>query len=423
MARRTADEEVRDPVAAGSLLEARIAGSSAQRQALELLRNSGQFPIANLLLELLLEGPRIFLAPDIYVLLAAAIVQAWVLTREAGVRPGYRFFGNLAGPAAYTAVEWLSEGASFFSAPHHIAYWCFAAAIGALQWAGQRMQRPFWRGALAIAESTVRASILFVTYAIFEVLSRAEPFSAAGFFGDPSHVFIGAATLLLGLSAGVESHVAGGYLALLRDTSLRLKRYSQWLFGEELLERAMQDPTVLALARRDRGVLFMDIRGFTAWSEHRAPETVVEALGGYYAAAEAVLRRHGVLKLKFSADEVLAVFASARDSAACALALSHAAGSALAPWGLQAGIGVHFGPVVEGLVGSAGVKGYDVIGDTVNTAKRIEGAAGGGEVLLSAALVATLGDGVAAGPSRELAVKGKQAPIAVHPLVGLAAAG
>jgi len=90
---------------------------------------------------------------------------------------------------------------------------------------------------------------------------------------------------------------------------------------------------------------------------------------------------------------------------------------ALAPWGLGAGIGLHSGPVVEGLLGSAGIKGYDVIGDTVNTAKRIEGAAGAGEVLVSEPVRAALGAALAVGARRELTVKGKEAPIAVCPLV------
>ena len=91
--------------------------------------------------------------------------------------------------------------------------------------------------------------------------------------------------------------------------------------------------------------------------------------------------------------------------------------SALAPCGLMAGIGVHSGPVVEGLLGSAGLKGYDVIGDTVNTAKRIEGAAGGGEVLVSDPVRVALDPVTKLGERREVVAKGKEVPIAVYPLL------
>jgi class 3 adenylate cyclase len=404
-------------VAPLSALDARITGSFSHRFWQELWRNSAQFPIANLLLEMLLEGPRIFLAADMYVLIAAALGQAWVLTRLAGSRPVLLFLGNLVGPAAYTAVEWSLEGAAFFAAPNHVAYWCFGIAIGALQWAAARAPHSARAGALVVAESTVKAGILFVMYAIFEVLTSSKSYSASAFFADPSHVFIAAATLILGVSAGLQSRAGQQYLSLLRETSTQLKRYSEWLLGGDLLERVLADPAALSLARRERCVLFMDIRGFTAWSERCAPETIVQALNDYYAAAEPVLRQHDAIKVKFSADEVLAVFAAARDAAACALALRERTQATLARWGLAAGIGMHLGPVVEGLLGSEGLKGYDVIGDTVNTAKRIEGAAAGGEVLASGALLMALGPAVAAGPRRDVVAKGKAEPIEVYPLL------
>lgn len=404
-------------VAPLSALDARIAGSFSHRFWQELWRNSAQFPIANLLLEMLLEGPRIFLAADMYVLVASALAQAWVITRLAGARPVYLFLGNLVGPAAYTVVEAVLEGAAFFAAPNHVAYWCFGIAIGALQWAAAHRPHSSRAGALVVAESTVKASILFVMYAIFEVLTSSKSYSASAFFADPSHVFIAFATLILGLSAGLQSRAGQEYLSLLRETSTQLKRYSEWLLGGDLLERVLADPAALSLARRERSVLFMDIRGFTAWSERCAPETIVQALNEYYAAAEPVLRRHGAIKVKFSADEVLAVFAGARDAAACALALRQCTREAMSRWGLEAGIGMHLGPVVEGLLGSEGLKGYDVIGDTVNTAKRIEGAAAGGEVLASGALLAALEPGVATGPRRDVVAKGKAVPIEVYPLL------
>ena len=126
-------------VALGSALDARISGSFRNRYQQELFRNSGQFPIANLLLELLLEGPAIFLAPDIYTLIGATLLQAWVLTRSAATAAPRRFLGNLVGPAAYSAVEAGFEGWEFFASPNHLAYWVFAAAIGALQAARTRL--------------------------------------------------------------------------------------------------------------------------------------------------------------------------------------------------------------------------------------------------------------------------------------------
>ena len=413
----TNDSSGERPVALASALDSRISGSFRNRFEQELFRNTGQFPIANLLLELLLEGTAIFLAPDVYTLIGATLLQAWVLTRWENTPAPRRFLGNLVGPAAYSFIEACFEGWKFFTMPNHIAYWIFAIAVGALQQARWRAGPGAAAGVLVVLENVVRAAILFAMYAIFELLSTGARFSIAVFFTDRSHVFIALATLILGISVGLAALSEYGFLALLRETSTQLQRYSEWLLGKDLLERVIENPEVLTMVRRERAILFMDVRGFTAWSERCDPETVVQALNGYYQAAEPVVRRHDAIKLKFSADEILAVFADARQAAACALELRSCTREALAPWGLGAGIGVHSGPVVEGLLGSAGIKGYDVIGDTVNTAKRIEGAAGGGEVLVSQAMRAALDATSAFGGRRELVVKGKEAPLEVYPLL------
>lgn len=399
-----------------SALDSRIAGSFRSRYEQELFRNSGQFPIANLLLELLLEGPAVLLAPDIYTLIGATLLQAWVLTRWENTPEPRRFLGNLVGPAAYTAIEAFLEGTKFFAMPNHIAYWGFAAAVGALQAARSLAGPGALAGVLVVLENVVRAAILFAMYAIFESLSDGTQFSASVFFADRVHVFIALATLILGISVGLAALSEYGYLGLLRETSTQLQRYSEWLLGKDLLERVIADPKALSMSRRERAVLFMDIRGFTAWAERCAPETVVQALNAYYAAAEPVLRRHGAIKLKFSADEILGVFPDSRLAVACARELRECAREALLPAALMAGIGVHSGPVVEGLLGSAGMMGYDVIGDTVNTAKRIEGAAAGGEVLVSECVRLALGPATALGARREVVAKGKEVPIEVYPL-------
>lgn len=410
----TVDNGAKRAVTSTSALDARIAGSFRNRYEQELFRNTGQFPIANLLLEVLLEGPAVLLAPDVYTLIAATLLQAWVLTRWEHTSQPRRFLGNLVGPAAYSVIEACFEGWKFFAMPNHIAYWVFALVVGALQAARLRAGPGAGFGFLVVLENVVRAAILFAMYAIFESLSDGTRFSAAVFFTDRVHVFIALATLILGITVGLAALSEFGYLGLLRETSSQLQRYSEWLLGKDLLERVIADPEALSMMRRERAVLFMDIRSFTAWAERCTPETVVQVLNAYYAAAEPVLRRHGAIKLKFSADEILGVFPEPRQAALCALELRDCARKALAPSGLTAGIGVHSGAVVEGLLGSAGLKGYDVIGDTVNTAKRIEGAAGGGEVLVSESVRVALDPVTSVGERRALVAKGKEAPIEVY---------
>ncbi|HSQ05843.1 MAG TPA: adenylate/guanylate cyclase domain-containing protein [Burkholderiales bacterium] len=396
-------------------LEKRIAGSALTRFLQELFGNSAQFPIANLLFELLLEGPARYLtAPDAYAISLAALVQAHFLSR--GRASGMRsFWGNLIGPALYTAIEFSIEGSVFFASPNHIAYWIYAAVIGAL--CASRAARPGTHNSFVqVVENIVRASILLTMYFIFEMAGRPD-LTIANLFTDGSHRFIALATLLLGLSVGLADVTASRYLKLLRETTAQLRTYSEWLLGKELLARSLDDAQLLALHRHERTVLFMDIRGFTAWSESRSPETVVDLLNRYYRCAETVLLHAQVVKFKFSADEMMAVFADAAEGVRVAHELNREVSRMLSAEGLGAGIGVHTGPLVEGLLGSMGVKFYDVIGDTVNTAKRLESSAGPGEVLISAAVAERVPHAAKVGKPRLVAAKGKQLPIEVFPVV------
>ncbi len=203
----------------------------------------------------------------------------------------------------------------------------------------------------------------------------------------------------------------------LRRVSAQLKTYSEWLLGPDLLGRVLSNPDALSLMRRERTVVFIDIRKFTGWSEPRPPEEVVAMLNEYYTAAETVAKRHNVIKLKFAADEVMAIFSDAGQAAEAALELRLILSHILRQQGLGAGIGLHTGPLVEGLLGSKDVKFYDVIGDTVNTAKRIEGAALETEVLISEATRVAIGDRTVLGPVRDIEAKGKEVPVSVYPLL------
>jgi class 3 adenylate cyclase len=72
--------------------------------------------------------------------------------------------------------------------------------------------------------------------------------------------------------------------------------------------------------------------------------------------------------------------------------------------------------VVEGLMGSGDVKGYDIIGDAVNTAKRICDVAAGGEVLISQSVYKEIGDRAIILETRKISVKGKTEPLIVYAL-------
>lgn len=111
----------------------------------------------------------------------------------------------------------------------------------------------------------------------------------------------------------------------------------------------------------------------------------------------------------------MAVFPTAQAAVNAAVELRRQIHPLLAENQLGAGIGLESGPVVEGLLGSTNVRFYDAIGDTVNTAKRIENAAQAGQALISERVCEQVAT-VKLGAKTKIWVKGKAQPITVYDL-------
>jgi adenylate cyclase len=193
----------------------------------------------------------------------------------------------------------------------------------------------------------------------------------------------------------------------LRYLAGQLKEYSEWSLGSELITSAIDNPDTLQLQRVERTMLFMDIRGFTAWTEHVDPQQAVHMLNTYYNAAETIIIDHGGHKPNFTADEIMTRFDTSEAALRTAMDLQTGLQPILASFNLAVGIGLHTGEVIEGLMGSDNTRKYDIIGDAVNTAKRLESSAGQGEIVMSAATYRALPDKLAHVTPRTLQVKGK----------------
>jgi adenylate cyclase len=133
-------------------------------------------------------------------------------------------------------------------------------------------------------------------------------------------------------------------------------------------------------------VLFADLKDFTPLAEALEPNVLVTMLNGYFAAMGEVIAAHRGHLSKFIGDGLLALFGAlepnpwqTNDAVHAALAMQRALArynESLAAQGLPvlaAGIGIHRGPVVAGVVGNAELVEYGVIGRTVNVASRVEG--------------------------------------------------
>jgi class 3 adenylate cyclase len=228
------------------------------------------------------------------------------------------------------------------------------------------------------------------------------------FFADPSHVFLLVLSLLQAAGLISLSFLALRQKAVIADLLATFKELSRWGFGARVVERVLSKARDTDAARVERCIGFIDIRGFTAWSEKQAPEQVIAMLNGFY---EAVLSScaDSVIKAKMSADEVLLVLPDDASALPALQQALRAAQAAVQPVGLSAGAGAWIGTVVEGFFGARSSPVHDVIGDTVNTAKRLCDQAPAG--ILLAGPLARLPVALAQLPQQSLVAKGKAHPI------------
>ncbi|MGN0435620.1 MAG: CHASE2 domain-containing protein [Wujia sp.] len=181
---------------------------------------------------------------------------------------------------------------------------------------------------------------------------------------------------------------------------------------------------------RDIAVLFVDIRGFTTMSEVLEPEQVVEILNQYLnLTTNAIFKNRGTLD-KFVGDATMAVFNSPFDlddyvfRAVCAAMDIVAGGAALEDKLMKEygrtvgfGVGVNCGPAVVGNVGCEFRMDFTAIGDTVNTAARLEANAKKGQVLISDAVYDRLKDRIEVEEIGEIPLKGKSKGVFVYSVV------
>jgi adenylate cyclase len=173
----------------------------------------------------------------------------------------------------------------------------------------------------------------------------------------------------------------------LRAAAERARSNLSRYFSPNIVEMlAAQDEPLGAARRQTVAVLFVDIVGFTRMAEAMAPEAVVTLLRDFHERMTAQIFACGGTVEKYIGDAIFAVFGvptASDNDAASALICADMMISALACWNdervtraeaaLAIGIGLNYGPAVLGDVGSEHSMSFTVIGDTVNTASRLQG--------------------------------------------------
>jgi len=232
------------------------------------------------------------------------------------------------------------------------------------------------------------------------------------------------------LAGGVGVQLRRGFAASIRAATARDRVTN--LFGQhvspQVVERLLLEGAGTQSDIRQVAVMFVDFRSFTAGARSRSPQDVVDRLDGAFAVLVEILDRHGGIVNKFLGDGFLALFGApfeAEDPAHRAVAAGREMLDAMerindgASWPLRIGIGIHFGEVVAGNIGSPRRKEYTVIGDTVNFAARLEALNKdfNSQLLISNAVREAIGEACSDAVSLgEVAVRGYDRPMTVWQL-------
>jgi adenylate cyclase len=287
--------------------------------------------------------------------------------------------------------------------------------------------------------STLRLDFWLSTFTGFvaaaELLGMAMFYYPAGSTDPPPDLFYHSVRSVVVLICGMLAGAVGLQLRRQFEASIvaaTARDRITGLFGQhvspQVVERLMAGGAASQSEIRRVAVMFVDFRSFTAGASTRSPREVVDRLDGAFAVLVDILDRHGGIVNKFLGDGFLALFGAPLDApdaalravaAAREMLVANARANEATHWPLRIGIGIHFGEVVAGNIGSPRRKEYTVIGDTVNFASRLEALNKefDSQLLISAEVRAALGAECADATARGgVTVRGYDEPMTVWQL-------
>ena len=209
----------------------------------------------------------------------------------------------------------------------------------------------------------------------------------------------------------------------------RLKRFFSPQLAELIVAGGAEDP--LKTHRREVTVVFLDLRGFTAFAETSEPEEVMGVLREYHAEmGKLILQHEGTLE-RFTGDGMMIFFNDptpvpnpAERALRMAVAMRDRVAEMIAKWrkrgyDLDFGVGIAQGYATIGAIGFEGRWDYGAIGTVTNLAARLCGEAKPGQILISQRLLGTVEELVEVEPAGELTLKGFARPVTAHNVLRL----
>lgn len=363
----------------------------------ELLLFSGQYALFYILMNFTYDRLAYFTNVGHSLLLLILVFQTVILVKF-GDKPIYRFLGSLIAPLCYSILE-MREGLTFLFNTGHVFFWIFSSITGLLQALQIKLLVQKLKLTLEFLITTINVTTFIFIYFYFDlklffskqltdgIISRSQYLEhinvssviegLSDFLKDPAHIYIILGGLILSIS-----------LSIGRMRIIQLKDKVNDLFGR-YVDKEIRDKILTTHGsnseRKEIAVLFSDIRSFTTISEHHHPDDITKMLNFYFSHwDQSVVKFNGVID-KYIGDAVMVLFGISNNSKSCNNAVACAIDllkkmnrlkQELSQLNLPVieniGIGINFGSVIIGDIGSLQRKNYTVIGDNVNIASRLE---------------------------------------------------
>jgi adenylate cyclase len=303
--------------------------------------------------------------PFAYQLASAASIYTFERTRRYGLFRTSQLWMSLVLPFA---LQWSLGG---FTTSSAVSLWAFTSPVGALLFVGARQAVPWFIG--------------FGTLLAFS--GAIDPALSAGAPDIPAGVVVTFFVLnILGVST--TAYVLLQYFVRARERALaelgveraKSERLLLNVLPESVASRLKESDEVIAEGFVSATVLFADIVGFTPLAQELAPADTVALLDRVFARWDELAARHGVEKIKTIGDAYMVaggIPAPREDHAEAIADMALEMGAEIERCAAESGlalevrIGIDTGPVVAGVIGRSKFS-YDLWGDTVNTASRME---------------------------------------------------
>jgi class 3 adenylate cyclase len=222
----------------------------------------------------------------------------------------------------------------------------------------------------------------------------------------------------------------GRLVSALRDqVDQLLHRY----LSPEVASSLIEDPGRAALGGEELEVtvLFADLRGYTAFAEHRAPAQVVAMLNDAFGVVVPIVFAEGGTVVQFMGDALMAIFNAphpqpdhALRAARAALAMQRAVNELpTADSHPQFRVGLNSGPALVGNIGGAEMRNFAAIGDTTNLAARLQTYAAEGSVVIGAITYDLIREHAVVRPLGSPELRGKSQPVEAYELLSLRGGG